>query len=319
MKTKIFRITEEDIHNIVRDIVVEALLGDDANKHWKNYRYVHGATPHKALPDFKPRLKPIIAYKQFKMMLDSKTGENLAKGYVFPLYVNTEDISNGEHSGLKLGVWYKSGEGECWVSDKTGRFYTRGKGYNTDGKTIDQLAYRPGWHSTSTPWGSQRGANRVVNGAPGTGANYQNTWDCEVWAKIEICVDNDATEKAKAMSPKSIDQCLSKLDDSEFYNYKTNSNASKDQTWYIADKMRIIKILSDDEVDAINNEFYTNLSKETGRKINSDPTTYNRNSGDIPKWDMPRLNGVRYSDNDVRGMGYEEQEPTRGDLENEEL
>jgi hypothetical protein len=315
MKTKIIRLTEEDIHNIVMDVVLESLLRDDTNKRWKGYKYVHGATPHQALLDFKPKLKPIIAYKQFKLKLDHNTGENLAKGYVFPLYVNTEDTSTGTPSGLKLGVWYKSGEGECWLNEKTNRFYTRGKGYDTDGKTIDQLAYRPGWHLTNTPWGGQRGANKVVNGPAGTGANYQNTWDSEVWAKIEICVDNDATERARAMSIKPVDQCLSKLGDSEYYSYRTNSNATTDQSWWIVDKIRIVDILDDDTVDSINDEFYNNLAKTTGKKLNSDPTTYNKNSGDIPYWKMPRLNGKRYSKDDIRGMGYSEQELSHGDWE----
>jgi hypothetical protein len=120
--------------------------------------HISTAQPRIKRYPFHPKIKPLIMYKQFKLRLDKKTGENLAKGTVFPLYVNTEDEGNqGTNSqGLKLGVWYKSGEGSCWLNTKNGRSYTRGKGYGTDGQTIDILAYRPGWHLTTTPWGHQQ-------------------------------------------------------------------------------------------------------------------------------------------------------------------
>jgi hypothetical protein len=314
-KNELRQFVNECVYNIIKS----GILIEDENPSWKGYQYVHGSTPHKEIPDFKPKIKPLILYKQFKLRLDPKTGENMAKGYVFPLYVNTEEKNMGLPSGLKLGKWYKSGEGECWLNTKNGRFYTKGSGYNTDGKTIDQLAYRPGWHMTNTPWGSQRGADRVTNGPEGTGANYRQTWDSEVWAKVEVCIDVDATQKARAMSKKPSDQCLSKLGDNEYYEYRTNSNASKDQSWYIVDKIRIIDILDDDTVDKTNDDFYNELTKSTGKKINSDPNTYTKKTGDIPYWKMPRTNGKRYSRQEIQDMGYETQDVTHGDWENESV
>ena len=280
-------------------------------------------------------------YKQFKLRIDKKTGENLAKGVVFPLYVNTEEGGNeGTNSqGLKLGVWYKSGEGSCWLNTKNGRSYTRGKGYGTDGQTIDILAYRPGWHLTTTPWGNQRGSNKVVGGKKGTGNNYQNSWDCEVWAKVEICVDINATEIAKqravdikkqAYQSKgkeykegdydASDACLDQMGEDYYYLYKTNSNASDDQSWYIVDKIRIVEILDDDTVDFINDSYYNSLSKQTGRKINSNPMDYTQkkengkpNIDEIPYWKMPRVSGKRYSKQDLVDNGYLPQELSQGD------
>ena len=275
--------------------------------------YQHGATPHQELPDFRPSVKVETLYKQFKLRLD-KDGRNLSPGYVFPLYVRTEEgDKNSLPKGLKLGVWYKSGEGECWLDTKNNRLYTKGKGYNTDRKTLNKLSYRPGWHLTSTPWGNQRGDNKVVGGLKGTGNNYRNTKNSEVWAKVEVCLDIDATERARAMSTNPTYQSLDKLGDSEWYLYKTNSNATKDQTWYIVDKIRIVDILDDDTVDAINDDFYTKLSSETKRKINSDPETYLKTSDDIPYWKMPRSNGIRYSKQDLIDMGYTPQELTKLD------
>lgn len=94
------------------------------------------------------------------------------------------------------------------------------------------------------------------------------------------------------------------MDDDTFYRYKTNTNASDDQTWYIADMIKITKVLTDDEVDELNDQFFSNLSMKTGRKINSDPQTYTKSSDDIPYWKMPRSNGKRYSQNDLNDMDY---------------
>lgn len=268
----------------------------------------HTAIPHKELPNYKPKHEIITAYKQFKLKLNPKTGENMAPGYVFPLYVNTEETLDGKISnskGLKLGVWYKAGEGECYLNTKNKKLYTKGKGYGTDNKTISRLAYRPGWHLTNTPWGSQRGANKVVSGKPGTGNNYRNMWDNEVWARVDICIEKDMTEYVKTLSNDAKYQCLQKLGDGEGYQYRTNSNATKDQTWWIVDRIKIVEILDDDTVDNINNEFYTKISKESGKRINNDPMTYTSKSGDIPYWKMPRVNNRRFSKEDLKNMGYE--------------
>jgi hypothetical protein len=56
------------------------------------------------------------------------------------------------------------------------------------------------------------------------------------------------------------------------------------------------------------------LFKGSGRKIDSDPMHYvSKTSKDIPYWRMPRTNGVRYSKDDLRNMGYETQDVSHGD------
>lgn len=272
----------------------------------------HGATPHKEMPEFKPNIQPLIMYKQFKLKLD-KDGKNLAPGYVFPLYVNTAE--SGNNGGLKVGSWYKSGEGECWLDTENGRLYTKGKGYGVDGNKIDKLAYRPGWHLTTTPWGNQRGDGKVIGGKKGTGNNYRNTRENEVWAKVEICVDVDATERARERSMDPKYQSLDKLNDREFYRYKTNTNASDAQSWYIVDTIRIIEVLDDDTVDSTNDTFYKEILKQNpNKRINSNPEDYTQSAEDeIPYWKMPRKSGKRYASNDIRNMGYYSAEPTRID------
>lgn len=304
----------ESLYESLGHVLIES--GSDFVRGGITYKYHKDAIPHKELDGFQPTSKPIIAYKQFKLRL-GKNGENLAPGYVFPLYVNTDGSGNKTPEGLKLGKWYKSGAGQCWVNAKNGKLYTTGKGYGTDGQKIEILAMRSGWHNTNTPWGNQRGANKVTGGLEGTGNNYQNTWDSEVWAKVEICVDVDATQKAlehqQSLNSKNpADAYIENIGDSEFYSYKTNSNATKDQQWWIVDKMRIIEILDDDTVDRTNDEFYNKVASESGRKINSNPMTYTSTSGDIPYWKMPRVSGKRYSSEDIKSMGYERQPETTG-------
>lgn len=272
------------------------MFDEEADQH----RLVHKATPHQEIENFQPVNKPIVAYRQFKMKLD-KNGNNVTPGVVYPLYVNT--ATEGTNGGLKIGKWYKAGEGECWENLRNGLMQTKGGGYNVgDGNTISWLSYRPGWHSTSLPWGNQRGAEQgEVRG------QYTKMRDNEVWAKIEICVDNDLTELANSMGTQAKNKCLSKMEDNGYYIYKTNSNATDYQIWYICDKIRIVEILDDDTVDSINDEAY---SDDNIKKITNGEFTVNRNpnvkteKNQIPYWRMPRSNGKRYSKGDLRGMGY---------------
>jgi hypothetical protein len=162
-------INEDRIRSIIR-----RAINEDIAEHEKDfkigkkfYRYHKPGIPHRELSDFRPKIKPLVRYKQFKLYLDPKTGENLTPGVVYPLYINTEDGFGGDKTvrgGLKLGVWYKSGAGECWINIDNNRLYTRGGGYGVDKNKIGALAFRPGWHLTNTPWGNQRGAKKVIGG-----------------------------------------------------------------------------------------------------------------------------------------------------------
>lgn len=286
-------LTENQLHSFIKKSINE-MMGE-ADKH----RLVHGPTPHQELTDFTPVNKPMIAYRQFKLKLD-KNGNNLTPGLVYPLYINT--TQSGTNGGLRIGKWYKAGEGECWENLRNGRMQTKGKGYVGDGNQLGWLSYRPGWHSTSLPWGNQRG-----NGVSKIKNQFPNTRDNEVWAKIEICVDNDLTQLADSMSTQSKYKCLSKMEDNGFYVYKTNSNATDYQKWYISDKIRIVEILDDDTVDAINDEAYSdeNIKKTTNGKYtaNRDVNT-KTGKNQISYWKMPRLNGKRYTKDDLKNMGF---------------
>ena len=86
---------ERAIRQAIREFIEEHDLDFTVAK--VPYIYQHGTTPHKEVPNFKPKIKPLIMYKTFKLRLDDN-GNNLAKGYVFPLYVNTTK------KGSKVGI-----------------------------------------------------------------------------------------------------------------------------------------------------------------------------------------------------------------------
>lgn len=209
-----------DLYSAIHSAIRRALCEHQKDIYDKNgslkYSYKGEAKPHKVIDDFKPA-KVIKAYKAFKMKL-SKDGKNLTPGKLYPLYVNTEtsEFEKGKsYNGLELNKWYKSGSGEVWISQKNGQLYTFGKGYNVSSNTLDALSYRPGWHLTATPWGNQRGQNKVSDGPKGTGNNFRNTWSDEVWCEVEISSSNDVTQKAIDLAPKDkngkynpIDACL---------------------------------------------------------------------------------------------------------------
>lgn len=61
-----------------------------------------------------------------------------------------------------------------------------------------------------------------------------------VWAEVQYCADIDYTEEALKTKKKCFDN---RLPDNGFYLFKENNNA----VWIIADRIRVTKILSEDE------------------------------------------------------------------------
>lgn len=61
-----------------------------------------------------------------------------------------------------------------------------------------------------------------------------------MWAEVQYCADIDYTEEALKTKKKCFDN---RLPDNGFYLFKENNNA----VWVIADRIRVTKILSEDE------------------------------------------------------------------------
>jgi hypothetical protein len=58
-------LSENRLHQLIRECIKSALNEHelDFNNSGTLYTYQHGTTPHQALPDFKPKIKPLIMYK----------------------------------------------------------------------------------------------------------------------------------------------------------------------------------------------------------------------------------------------------------------
>ena len=76
-----------------------------------------------------------------------------------------------------------------------------------------------------------------------------------VWAEVQYCADIDYTEEALKTKKKCFDN---RLPDNGFYLFKENNNA----VWVIADRIRVTKILSEDERQQILKEMHYNAQAE---------------------------------------------------------
>ena len=131
---------------------------------------------------------------------------------MYPLYI--------EHDReMRIGVWLDAGIGE--LVDET----------HVRSRTGSKLALRPGFHSTLIPftdWIGKKGLD---------GRLYQRrdtVWcECEVEGKEQIVTENNGLRTIP----------------SGWYFFRTNSR-QKD-SWIISNRIKIIRILSHEEVKAI--------------------------------------------------------------------
>lgn len=159
----------------------------------------------------------MIAYKQFRI---DKSGN------LHPLFVFANET-------IPVGEWLVAKEGQR----------------TEDGKVkskLGSLAYRPGWHLSEAPFAPHIGIKE--NGK----IKYQRP--DTVWAICELCDDNDYNCEAyengirngKFYAQRA---CLDHLPDHGYYWYTTNPNAYG--KWLITDRIKVIRVLSDTEVEDI--------------------------------------------------------------------
>ena len=171
-----------------------------------------------------PPKKTRTAYKLLRI-------KGNAVGKTFPLYVRANEAIDG-------GVWLQAKSGE-----------RQGKGVKS---TLGTLAYRPGWHASDLPFSHHIGSDKGADGKPTV--RRRN----EVWAQVEVGADKDwqsvANERAKRDKKGNVIPKTAQIDDQVpaggHYMYKTNANMTGQ--WIIAGEMRVTRILTDEEVAAIN-------------------------------------------------------------------
>ena len=150
---------------------------------------------------------------------------------MFPLYVNAD-------TPVPIGEWTQAVAGPP------------GKQKGVASK-IGDLAYRPGWHAGEYPFSHHIGAQRV-NGKPTVRRPE------EVWAEVEMPDDVNwqdvANSRARIKKDGTPEAASAHITDQipfgGHYRYRTNSNMTGD--WMISGDMRVNRVLTDDEVAAIN-------------------------------------------------------------------
>ena len=171
-----------------------------------------------------PPKKTVKAYKLFK----TKNGK------LYPLYVHA-------NKALPVGEWLEAEVGPI----------------TPDGKVkskLGNLAYRPGWHASDYPVATHIGGKLPGDKKP----SYRP--DDQVWAEVELADDYDWQTEANNRASKTKDgkilartaHITDQVPLGGHYRYKTNPNMFGD--WMISGHMKILRILSDEEVKEINDK-----------------------------------------------------------------
>ena len=98
-----------------------------------------------------------------------------------------------------------------------------------------KFSHRPGWHI-----GSQLPSAPWLMSANGTYKSQRGKRFRRVWCKVEYVADIDYTEMVQSLPKKYF---TDRLPDNGFYNFRE----SGDRLWVIADRIRVIKILEENE------------------------------------------------------------------------
>jgi hypothetical protein len=168
----------------------------------------------------------VKAYKLFKTKAN-KPDE------LYPLFVNA-------NTPVPVGEWVNAEVGPVAASGKVK-------------SKLGELAYRPGWHAGDLPVATHIGGKS----APGLKAPDFRRPD-EVWAEVEMPADVDwqqiANQRArlnKAGQPiPSTAHITDAIPEGGHYRYKTSPNMQGN--WLIGGGMKVNKVLTDEEVQAIN-------------------------------------------------------------------
>ena len=164
-------------------------------------------------------------------------------------------VANPGNEDTPIGVWLDAQEGEFAGLSKTGRPQVKSTGSGN-------LAYRPGWHLGDVPRAKQFDRLNKETG------EYEFPKDF-VWAECEYAMDVDYqkdSDEQGYMRTKVDDQGnvttyrsdkyqhslagLPRLPKDGYYRYRTNPNPDT-VPWVITGKMKVNKLLSDEEVNKI--------------------------------------------------------------------
>lgn len=160
------------------------------------------------------------AYKLFRV---SKSH----KGCIFPLYVDADEPT-------PIGTWVSA---KCGTQTANGKVKSR----------LGELCYRPAWHLSDYPLATHIGVK-------GTSGRIEMMKPDTVWC---ICEYSDQISyQAEAdrngfVNGKFVPKCayIKYVPTHGYYRYKTNPNMFG--TWILAGEIKVVKVLTDEEVAQI--------------------------------------------------------------------
>ena len=228
-------------------------------KAYKLFKVDVNGNPHALFIDKASNLEQGIWYDADCPNIDSI--KNLDAGYTYLMDMDgvVYDKRSSDRKLNKGEVKEASEKGLRWMSVTEGAKGTklvRNVGINGSG-TVSMYALRPGWHATSAP-----SARHIGSTDGGKEVRYRRP--DERWFEIEISADNDYNDEARerymASHPKAKrddvyanmkGDITDKIPEDGFYNFKTNSNANPNQSWYISGSIRIVRPIGEKEAQRI--------------------------------------------------------------------
>lgn len=160
-------------------------------------------------------------------------------------------VANPGGASTPIGVWLTADEGEFAGLSKTGRPQVKSTGSQT-------LAYRPGWHLGDIPLAQQFYRTNKETGEKEFPADF--VWaECDYVAEIDY--QKDADEQGYMRTKPDGTQYrsdkyqhslagLPRMPKDGSYRYRTNPNPDT-VPWIITGAMKVVRLLSDDDVEKI--------------------------------------------------------------------
>ena len=160
--------------------------------------------------------------KSYKLLRIKKDGK------LYPLYVKADKPT-------PIGVWL---EAECGELTSNGKVKSK----------LGELCFRPGWHLSSIPYAPHIG--KKGDSGKIEFMNEDHVWcECEYITDIDYqpLVNENGRNKKGIIIP--VNAYMKEIPVNGYYRYKTNPNMYGD--WIITGAIKLIRILSDEEVATI--------------------------------------------------------------------
>ena len=186
-------------------------------------------------------------------------------GNLKPLFVNSDKIFPvNEWIKAEIPFHFTAENGRQYVPAKTGSSVTIpnatilnelvDRNYCTKrANKIKAVAYRPGFHCCMLPYFPQGGIKDPA--APYGFRHESNAVFCVIEFSDKINYTRTARSQSKAYSKSgkfiARNADLDYIPENGFYYYSTNLKNTEDGLWIIAEKIKIVKILSRNECDEI--------------------------------------------------------------------